>query len=107
MKLLITGSRKATSEMLAYALKAVTRANELGWQMIVGDAPGVDASVIAACDELGVPVEVHGAHGRIRNSTRAGKNIVHGCNYAVRDQIMAEACDSCLAVWTDAAKEHA
>lgn len=104
MKLLITGSRKATSEMLAYALKAVSRAKELGWQMIVGDAPGVDASVIDACDELGVPVEVHGAYSAIRNCTKTGKNIVHECNYTVRDQIMAEACDACLAVWNGRSK---
>ena len=104
MKLLITGSRKATSEMLAYALKAVSRAKELGWHIVVGDAPGLDASVIAACDELGVPVEVHGAHGRIRNRTKTGKNIAHECNYTMRDQIMAEACDACLAVWNGHSK---
>ncbi len=99
MKLLITGSRKATPEMLAYALKAVARAKERGWQVVVGDAAGVDASVIDACDELGVPVEVHGAYGRIRNRTKTGKNIVQKCNYAARDRIMAEACEACLAVW--------
>ncbi len=97
--LLITGSREATPEMLAYAHKAVARAQARGWSVIVGDAEGVDAAVIAACDELGLPVEVHGANSRLRRRTRAGKHVVHKERYLARDRAMVARADVALAVW--------
>ena len=45
-RLLVTGSRKATPAMIEYARKAVSRARERGWEVIVGDASGVDAAVM-------------------------------------------------------------
>lgn len=99
MRLLITGSRDASDQMLGYATKAVQRAKDLGWTIVVGDAPGVDTAVINACDRMGVPVEVHGAYGRIRNGTQTGTNTAHEGPYRDRDRIMVELCDACLAVW--------
>ena len=41
--LMIAGSRYATREMLDYARRAVQRAHQLGWTILVGDNPkGVD-----------------------------------------------------------------
>ncbi len=101
-QLLITGSRKAPPAMRAYARRAVARAAELGWHVIVGDAAGVDAAVIAACDTLRVPITVCGAHGRLRRRTRTGENLALGSRrypYVLRDLWMAARCDVCLALW--------
>lgn len=99
MRLLITGSRDASDEMFDYAVRVVKRAKELNWAIVVGDAPGVDAAVINACDRMGVPVEVHSAYGRIRNGTQTGTNTAHEGPYRDRDRVMVELCEACLAVW--------
>ena len=99
MKLLITGSREASQRLLHLAYKAVERCKKLGWEIIVGDAPGIDSAVIRACDDLGVPVEVHGAYNKIRNATKTGENVTHNTSYPGRDRIMASKCDQCLALW--------
>ena len=104
MKLLITGSRDATPGMIEYTKKVVDRANKLGWFIIVGDAPGIDWMVIVHCDLLGVPVEVHGAYNKMRNSTSTGKNSTHDCSYPLRDLIMADLCDRCMAIWNGKSK---
>jgi hypothetical protein len=98
--LLITGSRSASERMLKYAQKAVARAKELGWEIVVGDASGVDAAVIEACDNLNVPVTVYGAYGRMRHQTKTGTNYaLTNTSYPQRDMVMAQTCDVCLAVW--------
>ena len=99
MRLLIAGSRDASDHMLGYAARIVQRAKELDWTIVVGDAPSVDTVVINACDQMGVPVEVHGAYGRMRNGTQTGTNTAHEGPYRDRDRIMVELCDACLAVW--------
>ena len=98
-RLLISGSQQATQVMRDFARRAVERAQQKGWSIIVGDAEGIDAVVIETCDRSGVPVEVHGAKGRMRRQTQTGKNIVHPEGYFDRDRSMAEACACCLAVW--------
>ena len=99
MKLLITGSREASDRMLQYARIVVDRAKQLGWSIVVGDAEGIDAEVIAWCDMLGVPVEVHGSYGKLRHQSRTGKNVTHPASYPERDRIMAGICDVCIGVW--------
>jgi hypothetical protein len=54
-RLLITGSRRASEPMLAMARRAVQRAKDNEWHIVVGDAPGVDSEVLAACIENSVP----------------------------------------------------
>ena len=98
-KLLITGSRDASDRMLAYARSLVGRAKELGWSVVVGDAAGIDAVVIAEADRMGVPVEVHGGYSKIRNVTTTGSNVKHDAGYPERDKIMAGICDMCIGVW--------
>ena len=101
-RLLITGSRGATPAMLEYARKTVSRARDREWEMIVGDAPGIDAAAIEACDDLGVPVTVCGAYGKLRRKSRSGCNLALGSSrypYKLRDIWMAAHCDVCLAIW--------
>ena len=99
MKLLITGSRNASTRMLAYARSLVGRAKELGWTIVVGDAAGIDAVVISEADRLGVQVEVHGAYGKLRRSSLSGTNVTHPGSYPERDRVMAGLCDLCVGVW--------
>jgi predicted Rossmann fold nucleotide-binding protein DprA/Smf involved in DNA uptake len=101
---LITGSRQTTPNMLAAARKVVEIAKNQGWTIIVGDAPGVDAEVIQACDVLGVPVEMHGAYNELRFRTHTGKNHWHPGPYSDRDRIMVELCDRCIAIWNGKSK---
>lgn len=98
-KLVITGSRDISPAGIVYCARLVRRAKEVGWLVGVGDADGVDLAVIEACDRIEVPVTVHGAYGKVRNKTRTGANKPLDMTYLERNDLMAEACDICIAVW--------
>lgn len=103
-KILFTGSREASPDMLEatreYIKKHVAGRNVI---VIVGDAEGIDYQVIQTCDELEIPIEVHGAYGRMRHNTWTGKNFPHEVkSYLGRDRLMAEMVgvnDMVVAVW--------
>lgn len=100
--LLITGSRHATAAMIRYARRVVARAIECGWQIIVGDADGIDAAVIAEADSRGYEnVTVYGAYGKFRHRTIMGKNVTIDASwsYVDRDAYMVNAADKVMAVW--------
>ena len=99
MLLLITGSRDISESGLSYARRVVACAKETGDEIIVGDAPGVDAAVMDECDRLGVPHTVVGAYKRLRNTTATAKTVILWGGYPARDHWMAERCDACLAIW--------
>ena len=99
MKMLITGSRNTTPDMLEHVQAIMLVFAQHGVSIIVGDAPGIDKAVIDACDRLGIPVEVHGAYGKIRNATKTGTNVTHPVSYSERDELMAARCDECYAIW--------
>lgn len=102
MKLLICGSRAATPPMLDYATRAVARAHAWGWEIVVGDAAGVDARVIEACCKLGVPFTIWGVQIAPRNiccnSHLKNYRRVYG-RYLDRDRAMVDASDRILAIW--------
>lgn len=60
LRLLISGSRVASKAMLNTAYKAVERAKGNGWQIVVGDAEGVDYQALYACCWLNVDFEFFG-----------------------------------------------
>src|SRR5262245_54002635 len=99
-RLLIAGSRSATSEMLAKACQAVERAKVNGCAILVGDAEGIDSAVIAACNKLQVNYVCFGISQRPRSTTYTDiKNGGTGRyirvasqnhpDYAARDRYMA------------------
>jgi hypothetical protein len=114
-RLLITGSRRATPAMLATARKAVERAKANGWEIVVGDASGVDTAVVNACKELQVFGECYGIAPQPRcelneymNYERIDYHYVHGrldhwrvpgADYLERDRRMVQHCHRCLAIW--------
>jgi ribonuclease HI len=66
--LMIAGSRDATPQMLDYVRRAVRRAHERGYTVIVGDNPkGVDMAVVRECRRLKTPVIVAGVGNFPRN----------------------------------------
>src|SRR5579859_5254845 len=74
--LLICGSRIATPQMLELARRVVQRASELGWTILVGDAAGIDAEVICACESLKLPAKCFGISPNPArpSSTRSSSN---------------------------------
>ena len=99
-KVLITGSRQATPAMLAKVEDVVLWVKRQGYALLVGDAPGVDAHARMCADALGVSTTVFGAYGRLRGRRRAHEAvIVIPEDDRVRDRLMAQRCDLCVAVW--------
>jgi hypothetical protein len=100
MKVLMTGSRQATPAMLAKVEDVVLWVKRQGYALVVGDAPGVDAHARMCADALGVPTTVFGAYGRLRGRRRAHEAVILiPEDYRVRDRLMAQRCDLCVAVW--------
>ncbi len=112
--LLIAGSRYATREMLDYARRAVQRAHQLGWTILVGDNPqGIDMAVVQECRRLKAKVIVAGIanfprnygckHGSYIKVTRdlyrsAGGDLLGG--YTARDRWMVDNCQRSLFIWS-------
>ena len=110
---LIAGSRSATREMLDYARRAVQRAHQLSWTVLVGDSPkGIDLAVVQACRRWKTMVIVAGTgdfprnygckHGMYIKITRdlyrsAGGQLISG--YTIRDRWMVDNAQQCLFIW--------
>ena len=98
-RLFIAGSRQATPTMIRTARKAVQRAKELGWTIIAGDNPqGVDAAVLRACEELGVPITVVGIAPQPRNGVKQYIRCPHH-TYTKRDRYLADHADRGCFIW--------
>lgn len=94
--LLITGSRQATTDMIARARAMVAAAKARGWVIIVGDAEGVDAAVMDEADRLGVRHIICGANGTLRRKTATGSTTAIDGDYLARDRFMV---DNAMVVW--------
>lgn len=102
-KVLVTGSREMSAAMEKAVIAIVTKIAKDGDCLIVGDAPGVDATAIRTADRLGCQVVVYGAN-KLRNSTKTGTNHIVTCTYSARDKLMADDCNVCVAVWNGESK---
>lgn len=101
-RLLITGSRDATIGMLRMAYSAVERAKANGWQIIVGDADGIDKQVLYACCWLEVPFKFFGITPAPRNTCcikHLNNYIQVRGDYLSRDRHMGLMCDQVFAIW--------
>ena len=111
--LMIAGSREATPQMLDYARRAVRRAHECGYTVIVGDNPkGVDMAVVHECRRLQVRVIVagvgnfprnggckHGSYIKVHRDTyrAVGGHLLN--RYTVRDRWLVDNAQIGLFVW--------
>ena len=111
--LMIAGSRKASRAMLDYARRAVQRAHERGYTVLVGDNPqGVDMAVVRECRRLKTPVVVagvgnrprnggcsHGRYVKVHSDTYGGADGYRLNRYTVRDRWLADNAQIGLFVW--------
>ncbi len=109
----IAGSRDATPKMLDYARRAVRRAKERGYTVMVGDNPhGVDMAVVRECRRLHVPVIVagagnfprnrgckHGSYVKVHRDTYRASNGHLLNRYTVRDRWMVDNSQVGVFVW--------
>lgn len=109
----IAGSREATAQMLDYARRAVRRAHERGYTVVVGDNPrGVDRAVVNECRRLKTPVIVagaenfprnggckHGSYVKVHRDTYRGASGYLLNRYTVRDRWLADTAQVGLFIW--------
>jgi predicted Rossmann fold nucleotide-binding protein DprA/Smf involved in DNA uptake len=112
-RLLICGSRDATPPMLQMARNTVARAAANGWQIVVGDAFGVDQAVVFECVRLKVKFDWYGITDNPRNRAHRNTMVFHAddyyhkvdtahlpakAQYIERDRVMVRAADRVFAI---------
>jgi ribonuclease HI len=111
--LMIAGSRDATPQMLDYARRAVRRAHDKGFTILVGDNPkGVDMAVVRECRRLQIPVIVagagnfprnggckHGSYVKVHRDTYRASGGYLLNRYTVRDRWLVDQAQIGLFVW--------
>lgn len=98
MKVLITGSREASSTMLAKAREVIAWCTAANHTILVGDASGVDALVRRTAARF--HCQVYGAYGRFREPAIGGQLVRSDFpDYPDRDRFLARECDLCVAIW--------
>jgi hypothetical protein len=89
MKIMVFGSEhNVTADMLRTVRRLAERAREAGHTVMTFGADGVCAALIAACDELGVAIEVYGADHTFKRVTCTGANIAMPGGWQTRDEYM-------------------
>lgn len=99
---MISGSR-SIKELPSEAIASVNRIIELGFQVIVGDAPGVDSLVLKYLKsknykQVKVYYALFDGDGKPRNNSGYPCVGVSG-NYRQRDKLMCSIADYGLAIW--------
>jgi len=103
--ILFSGSMKATPAMLEYTRRAVNRAIDKGYMVVVGDNPkGVDLEVIKTCFYRGkrfVVVSVNGERRALRhlNQKRPIGSKHTAEDYAERDRAMVDMADEAMFIY--------
>jgi hypothetical protein len=98
-KLLITGSRKASPEMLDYARRIVEWCKEKNFLIIVGEAEGVDSAVLQHCMKIDHRFECYGIAAEPRNPIGEANYFRVKGDYLARDRRMVERADQVVAIW--------
>lgn len=104
--LFICGSRKADKPMLDYTDLVVQRAKQKGYEIICGDAVGVDEAVWKACAKHGVPFRVYGVQSTPQNKAPVENYEVirPARTYKQRDEEMLKKADMVMAIWNGESK---
>ena len=105
MRIMIAGSRYASTKMLAQVRAAVDRIAARGDVLFVGDADGIDAAAIAHAHEIGVEHYVFTRVGMPpRNTSPSAIVVQEGAWFRDRDRIMAHRADMGYFVWNGKSK---
>jgi hypothetical protein len=98
MRVVISGSRSIKSLPIE-ARERIDKVIELGADILVGDAPGIDALTQRYLKSKGYSrVTVYHAYKSPRNNTGFNTIAVSG-NYSDRDKFMCASADYGLAIW--------
>lgn len=104
--IMISGSRKDDELMKHFAYSAVDRAKKQGYDVIVGDATGVDSAVWWRCVEVGVPFTVYGVKDTPRNGAPITNYVMcqtesleGGRSFTARDRMMVDKADVVVVIW--------
>ena len=112
----ICGSREASDKMILVARNYVYKANENGWRIIVGDAPGIDEAVCQEAERINAACNVYGVTPQPRNggvnnlrscyinlsatTLRSGIKNDNPCStYQERDEFLAKFCSNAVFIW--------
>lgn len=101
MKVLVCGSREATQRMIDYTIALVMSMKEKGYELIVGDAPGIDRAAIVIAEKFDIPTTVYAPENY---RPRVPGAILKGHDYLGRDRAMVDAADMVVGVWNGSSK---
>jgi predicted Rossmann fold nucleotide-binding protein DprA/Smf involved in DNA uptake len=108
MKLLISGSREASPKMLEFAKLITTRAWYRGYEIIVGDAEGIDKQVVQTAEKFNAHYRAYGITRLARNGAicyqnvkpiLAAKRFKPHAAYFHRDRYMVSESDIVICIW--------
>lgn len=111
--LMISGSRKTTENILQYTYDVVDRSIANGFDIVVGDAMGVDSAVVWRCLEKEYDeFTVYGTKTTPRNEApttnyklfQAIEGQGDGRNYTDRDRFMVDMADRVMCIWNGESK---
>lgn len=109
MKLLVCGSRETCNDAIDFARRCVDRAKVKGYEIIVGDATGIDTEVVVHAMTHRLPLTIYGITRTARCWSAIEQTVkLHKVDFPTytrcegdflaRDRVMAEACDICIGV---------
>jgi len=95
----ISGSHSITN-LNPEAIIRINKIIELNYEILIGDAPGVDTLVQSYLNSLDYPnVQVWFAFGELRNNIGNWGTVKVQGNYSFRDKLMHYQADFGLAIW--------
>lgn len=109
MNILVAGSRHMTKHQLAQAIpmcrSVVERCKERDYNVITGDAIGIDAIVADWCVQLGVHHTCYGIAERGRNGATNYIQVASDYRtYTLRDEYMVSIADVVCCIWNGASE---
>lgn len=103
MKILICGSREIDFRGVEYAKRCTLEAIAKGYEIVVGDAGGVDDVVIEPAANY-PHITVVGANAYLRRRCKTGKNTTIPGSFVDRDKFMVEQADAVMCIWNGKSK---
>jgi hypothetical protein len=103
-KLLICGSRHASTDLIKKAITLTQKAISKNIAIICGDADGIDETVINVCNaQKYANITVYGAKNHRRKTEFGSNEVVYG-SYTKRDVVMVNNAHKVVCVWNGTSK---
>src|SRR5262245_66418795 len=99
---LITGSRQASMPMIAKLARVIMWIASERYELIVGEASGIDEACRYFAPEFGLRPYVYGANGTIRQpdiNPEGELRVTLSGGYLRRNRVMGDRCSMCIALW--------